>query len=212
MRPGICFAEDEDNYPAGWKTYCEEFSNFSRGTNAVSYGISMGGGARGFTHRGRGDEESFALEMSESFDRAVSVILDIPSSGIPADESGNMGILCYPALICNNMAGLGWTKESIREELASRLWYFRDRVKDITGIKRALEERQIDINILPEDVYRYTDPLRLRLTVAGGNHTTRAMWIPRFMQLGAVECSLPSNWDDLLLQAEIDLGPAPDVD
>jgi hypothetical protein len=172
----------------------------------------LGGGVRGFTHRGRGDEESFDLEMSESFDRAVSVILSIPSSGIPADTSGEVGILCYPALISNNMASIGWTKESIREELAMRLWYFRDRVKDISGVKRSLEERQIDINVLPEKIYLYTDPLRLRLTVAGGNHPTRAMWLPRFTQQGAVECRLPANWNDLLLQAEIDLGSAPETD
>jgi hypothetical protein len=212
MMPGLVFAEDEENIPQGWKAYCEEYSNFSRGTNCVSYGISFGGGARGFTHRGRGNEPSFEIEMSESFDRAVSVMLDLPSSGAPADTAGSNGVLCYPGSVCNAMASIGWTKESIREELANRLFYLKERVKGISGIERYLSDRGIQWEALSDRFYLYTDPLRIRLMVCGGNHPSRAMWLPRVEQLGAVECRLPSNWNDLLLQAEIDLGSAPESD
>jgi hypothetical protein len=43
IRPGLCFAENEENMPADWKTYTEERYARSKGTNSVTYGFSSGG-------------------------------------------------------------------------------------------------------------------------------------------------------------------------
>ena len=210
MRHGcLCFAENEDALPPGWKSYNEEYHGRPRGTNSATYFVVRGGGVRGFTHRGRGDEPSFETEMLESFHRAAGVIKDPPTSGIPSDREGVEGMLLYPALVCNNMAGIGWTKETIKKHLTEELFYLLDEVKHRSGILRACQEKGVDINKLPERFALYTDPQRIRLVVAGGEHPSRAMWIPNLSVEGNVEIELPHNWKNLLTRADRDLGPAP---
>jgi hypothetical protein len=57
-----------------------------------------------------------------------------------------------------------------------------------------------------------TDPQRIHLVVAGGDHPSRSCVIPSWGALGNVEIRLPKNWDSLLAQAEKDLGPGPITD
>jgi hypothetical protein len=208
MRHGcLCFAENESALPAGWTSYAEEYHGRARGTNSATYFTVRGGGVRGFTHRGRGDEPSFEVEMMESFHRAASVMKTAPTSGVPSDQAGAEGLLLYPALVCNNMAGIGWTKDKIKRRLAEELYYRLEEVKDRSGVLRACQEKGIDIRTLPERFRLYSDPQRIRLVVAGGDHPSRGMWIPNLDVQGNVEVELPGNWNDLLNQAAMDLGP-----
>ena len=205
----LCFAENEGALPAGWTSYAEEYHNRSRGTSSVTYFFVRGGGVRGFTHRGRGDEPSPEVEMLESFHRAAAVMKATPTSGVPSAQAGNEGWLLYPALVCNNMARIGWTKDKIKKKLAEELYYLLDEVKEKSGILRACQEKGIDINTLPERFKLYSDPQRIRLVVAGGDHPSRGMWIPNIDVRGNVQIELPRNWRDLLMQAAKDLGPPP---
>ena len=205
----LCFAENESSMPAGWTSYAEEYHGRQKNTSSATYFVARGGGVRGFTHRGRGDEPSAEVEMLESFHRAASVMKTPPTSGVPSDQSGNEGMLLYPALVCNNMAGAGWTKDSIKKRLTEELFYLRDEVKGKSGIIRACKEKGIDIDTLPERFQLYTDPQRIRLVVAGGDHPTRAMWIPNIVVRGNEQIELPRNWKNLLTQAAADLGPPP---
>jgi hypothetical protein len=147
--------------------------------------------------------------MLESFHRAASVIKDTPTSGIPSDREGGEGMLLYPALVCHNMAGIGWTKDKIKKHLTEELFYLLDEVRHKSGVVRACQEKGIDINKLPERFALYTNPQRIRLVVAGGEHPSRAMWIPNLSVEGNVEIELPHNWKNLLTRADKDLGPAP---
>ena len=101
--------------------------------------------------------------MQESFHRAVIVMKATPTSGIPSDEEGVEGLLLYPALVCNNMARIGWTKEKIKKRLTEELFYRLDEVKNRSGILRACQRKGIDINSLPGCFKLYTDPQRIRL-------------------------------------------------
>jgi hypothetical protein len=205
----LCFSENEAALSQGWTSYSEEYHSRSRSSNSATYFLVRGGGVRGFTHRGKGDEPSFETEMLESFHRAASVIKETPSSGVPSDREGGQGMLLYPALVCNNLNGIGWTKEKIKQHLSDELFYLLDEVNHRSGILRSCREKGVDINMLPERFALYTDPQRIRLVVAGGEHPSRAMWIPNLSVEGNSEIELPANWNDLLAQAEKDLGPAP---
>ncbi len=205
----LCFAENEGSMPVGWTSYAEEYHGRPRTASSATYFLVRGGGVRGFTHRGRGDEPSAEVEMLESFHRATSVMKATPTSGVPSDQPGNEGLLLYPALVCNNMAGAGWAKDSIKKRLAEGLYYLLDEVKGKSGILRACKEKGIDINTLPERFNLYSDPQRIRLVVAGGDHPSRAMWIPNIDVRGNEQIELPRNWKDLMMQASKDLGPPP---
>jgi hypothetical protein len=205
----LCFAENEDGLPEGWTSYSEEYFDRPKGTNSATYFESRGGGVRGFAHRGRGDEPSFEVEMLESFHRAANVIKSVPVFEVPADSKGNHGMLLYPSMVCNNMAGIGWDKKSIKEHLAEELFYLKDEIAHRSGIQRALEKEEIDIAALAERFALYTDAQRIRLVVAGGDHPSRAMWIPNLANESNVEIELPASWETLLSEAEQDLGPAP---
>lgn len=210
MRHGcLCFAENEGDTPSGWTSYAEEYHGRQRGANCATYFIVRGGGVRGFTHRGRGDEPSPEVEMLESFHRAAAVMKAVPTSGVPSDQPGNEGLLLYPALVCNNMARMGWTKDSIKKRLAGELCYLLDEVKGKSGVLRACQEKGIDISTLPERFALYADPQRIRLVVAGGDHPSRAMWIPNIEIRGNMPIELPANWRNLMIQATADLGPPP---
>ncbi len=145
--------------------------------------------------------------MLESFHRAASVMKATPTFGIPSEQAGTEGLLLYPALVCNNMAGIGWTKEKIKRQLAEELYYRLDEVKDKSGILRACQQEGIDISTLPERFKLYTNPQHIRFAVAGGDHPSRAMWIPNLDVLGNVAIELPRKWEYLLEQAAEDLGP-----
>ncbi len=205
----LCFAENESAAPAGWTSYAEEYHQRPGGANSVTYFLVRGGGVRGFTHRGRGDEPSPEVEILESFHRAAAVMKAVPTSGVPADQAGNEGLLLYPALVCNNMARAGWDKTKIKKHLTEELYYLRDEVKNKSGILRACKEKGIDINSLPERFALYSDPQRIRLVVSGGDHPSRAMWIPNIDVRGNVPLELPANWKKLMTQAADELGPPP---
>jgi hypothetical protein len=54
--------------------------------------------------------------------------------------------------------------------------------------------------------------MNIHLAVAGGDHPSRGNWLPGYSPQGNEEIVLPKNWNDLLAQAEKDLGPAPESD
>ena len=147
--------------------------------------------------------------MLEGFQRAAAVMKAAPTFGIPADHAGIEGLLLYPGLVCRNLAGGGWTKPKIKERLAEELWYGLEEVKDKSGIIRACREKGVDPWLLAGRFRLYTDPQRIRIVTAGGDHPSRGMWIPNLAVEGNVEVELPGNWDQLLAQAERELGPLP---
>ena len=211
MRPGICFAENEDGLPPTWPTYAEERHRRSRGTNSVTYGLSRGGAIRDFTHRGNGGEPSHEIELIESFDRFASTVKSIPTTGVPRNIAGSSMLWLMNASIAGDMAANGYTKESIKTTAAERLWYLLGEVANFTGIKRAIEQSGGTMSTdLLEKFRLCTDPQNIHLIVAGGDHPSRSCVIPSWVTHNNLEVILPNNWDDLLLDADRDLGPLPE--
>jgi hypothetical protein len=207
---GLCFAENEDNLPKEWTTFAEEEFKCAKGTNSATYFITFLGGLRPFVHRGSGDEPNFEMEMKESFFRAANVMKSVwtashsPSPGFP-------GIMFYNSMICNNMAGIGWTKDQIRRHLAELLFVTPEEIRDRTDIQRAAAAAGVDMSKLPARIPLMTDPQNIHFVCAGGDHPSLAMWLAGVTLLGNVKIQLPENWQALLEQAELDLGPLPAV-
>ena len=210
MRPGICFAENEDNLPPGWPSYTEERYLRPPGTNSVTYGLSRGGAIRDFTHRGTGGEPSHKIELSESFDRFASTVKSIPSSGVPRNSTGSSMMWLMNSSIAGDMVANGYTKESIKATAAERLWYLLGEVIDRTGVQRAIEEGGAEVGTdLLRKFSLCTDPQNIHLVVAGGDHPSRSCVIPSWTVHRNTEIILPDNWTDLIYNAERDLGPLP---
>jgi hypothetical protein len=114
------------------------------------------------------------------------------------------------------MASVGWTKTSIKKALweltrapSSELFKRPDIVRDAVAAK-------IDLKKLPELVPLWDKPERIIIAVAGGRHPTSALWLPWAPSvynraLGEAEIMLPTKakWEELLKEAEKDLGPLP---
>jgi hypothetical protein len=207
---GIVFAENEDGLPKGWTTFAEEYYKHPKGTNSATFFDVRGGGSRGFAHRGSGSEPSFEVEMQESFYRAAASIKEVMGAvpGVPYG-TGSGAILLYNSMILNNMAPLGWTKEKIKARLVELLFITPAEVNYRSDVQRACATAKVDINALPARTPMFKDPQYIHFVCAGGDHPTRATWIPQINRLGNVEIKLPRNWNALLKQAEQDLGPLP---
>jgi hypothetical protein len=205
---GLCFAENEDNLPAGWTTFTEEKYQRPRGTNSATFFITFLGGLQPFVHRGTGDEPDFETEMNESFYRAANVMKSVGASS-HTPSPGMPGIMFYNSMICNNMAGLGWTKDTIRRRLAELVYVTPEEIRDRTDIQRAAAAADVDLSKLPARIPLITDPRNINFICAGGDHPSLAMWLAGISLLGNVEIELPGNWEALLIQAEKDLGPIP---
>ncbi len=207
---GLCFAENEDNLPPGWTTFAEEKYKRAKGTNSATFFITFLGGLRPFQHRGFGNEPNFQTEMQESFFRAANVMKNV-SMASHSPASGSPGIMFYNSMICNNMAGIGWTKDKIRAHLAELLFATPEEVKDRTDIQRAAAAAKVDLSKLPARIPLMTDSGNINFVCAGGDHPSLAMWLAGVTFLGNHEIQLPKSWDVLLSQAEKDLGPLPAV-
>jgi hypothetical protein len=117
----------------------------------------------------------------------------------------------YNSMICGNMARIGWTKDKIRTHLAELLFVTPEEIKDRTDIQRAAAAAKVDMSKLPARIPLMTDPKNIHFVCAGGDHPSLAIWLASVTLLGNVAIQLPRAWENLLKQAEQDLGPLPTV-
>jgi hypothetical protein len=205
---GLCFAENEESLPQNWPTFAEEKYRRSRGANSATFFLTFLGGLRPFVHRGSGDEPNLEIEMQESFFRAANVMKSVWTLS-HSPTPGSPGIMFYNSMICNRMAGAGWTKDKIRAHLAELLFVTPEEIKDRTDIQRAATAAKVDMSKLPARIPLMTDSRNINFVCAGGDHPSLAMWLASVTLLGNMEIQLPKTWNALLSQAERDLGPIP---
>ena len=170
------FAEDEAGLPAGWLPHGTEWHGVAPGTNSIS--LVFANGAANIRRRGAMKEtpEEDALQGMHR----MADFLRVPN--IPAlagYEDGTPGILMIPGVVARTMAGLGWTKASIREFL----WQ-HSRIP-MEHLRRAGATAWIEIDAsarvresLALDPWPITArPDNLVLVVAGGGHPTNSYWL-----------------------------------
>jgi hypothetical protein len=131
-------------------------------------------------------------------------------AGLAGYEHGTPGILMIPGVVAQTMAGLGWTKASMRQFL-----WEHSRIP-AEALRRAGGPAWIEIDTskvaresLAQDPWPITaSPDNFLIVVAGGGHPTNSYWLQGYSP-GVVgrPIEVPPALERLLADAERDLGP-----
>jgi hypothetical protein len=203
----VVFAEDETNLPSGWAPHGTERHGFAPGTSSIS--LAFANGATNIRRRGAKKEtpEEDALQGMHR----MADFMRVPNmAGLAGYEHGTPGILMIPGVVAQTMAGLGWTKASIREFLWEHSRIPAEQLRragcpawiEIDTSKVARESLALDpwpITARPDNFV---------IVVAGGGHPTNSYWLQGYSP-GVVgrPIELPPSFERLLADAERDLGP-----
>jgi hypothetical protein len=203
----VVFAEDEASLPAGWAPHGTERHGFAPGTSSIS--LAFANGATNIRRRGA-KKETPEEDAVQGMHRMADFMRVPNMAGLAGYEHGTPGILMIPGVVARTMAGLGWTKASMREFLweHSRIPAAELRRAggtawiEIDASKVARESLALDpwpITATPDNVV---------IVVAGGGHPTNSYWLQGYSP-GVVGrmIDLPPSLDDLLADAERALGP-----
>ncbi|HSE06560.1 MAG TPA: hypothetical protein VLK35_20600 [Methylomirabilota bacterium] len=202
----VVFAEDEENLPAGWPPHGTERHGYAPGRSSIS--LVFANGAANIRRRGAKKEtpEEDALQGMHR----MADFMRVPNlAGLAGYERGTPGILMIPGVVAQTMAGLGWTKRSMRE-------FFWEHARIPAGqLRRAGGYAWIEIDaskVAREsaalDPWPITaSPDNFVLVVAGGGHPTNSYWLQGYSP-GVVgrEVRMPEGFERLLAEAERDLG------
>jgi hypothetical protein len=203
----VVFAEDEANLPPGWAPHGTDRHGFAPGQSSIS--LAFANGVTNIRRRGAKKEtpEEDALQgMYRTAD-----FMRVPNMpGLAGYDHGTPGILMIPGVVARTMAGLGWTKSSIREFL-----WEHSRIP-LEQLRRAGCPAWIEIDAskvvresLALDPWPITaSPEHFIIIVAGGGHPTNSYWLQGYSP-GVVGRTVdkPPSFERLLAEAERDLGP-----
>jgi hypothetical protein len=130
--------------------------------------------------------------------------------GLAGYERGTPGILMIPGVVAQAMAGLGWTKASIREFLWEHSRIPAEQLRR-AGCPAWLEidASKVVRESIALDPWPITaSPDNFVIVVAGGGHPTNSYWLQGYSP-GVVgrPIELAPEFEALLTAAEHDLGP-----
>jgi hypothetical protein len=203
----VVFAEDEPNLPSGWDAHGTERHGFAPGGSSISLAF-----ANGVTNiRRRGAKKETPEEDALQGMHRMADFMRVPNMpGLAGYERGTPGILMIPGVVARTMAGLGWTKSSIREFL-----YEQSRIP-VADLRRAGCPAWLEIDaskVVRESLALDPWPITASadnfiVVVAGGGHPTNSYWLQGYSP-GVVGRAVerPPAFDTLLADAERDLGP-----
>jgi len=203
----VVFAEDEANLPSGWTTHAAERHGVAPGGNSIS--LAFANGAANIRRRGAKKEtpEEDALQGMHR----MADFMRVPNvPALAGYERGTPGILMIPGVVAQTMAGLGWTKASIREFL------WEHSKIPAADLRRAGCPAWIEIDAskvvresLALDPWPITaSPDNFIIIVAGGGHPTNSYWLQGYSPgvIGRM-IDVPASFESLLAEADRDLGP-----
>ncbi|MFC1966240.1 hypothetical protein ACFLWI_04765 [Chloroflexota bacterium] len=207
----IVFAEDEDGLPSGWEPLSIE-RGFPRGSNVVTLHAVNG------TINVCGTEtltEETALATLHLF----AAFMRIPNYNyfdLPRWKTGAPGVLLMGRGTANGLAQAGWSKEEIRNFLWENSKLPWSLVKTVWGTA-ADGERMKTIFRLTENLLHENEPWpissgpeSIMIAVAGGAQSGHGYWMPNYLPCPvSKDIKLPVNWETLVKEAEVELGPLP---
>jgi hypothetical protein len=203
----VVFAEDEPNLPPGWAPHGAERHGFAPGTSAIS--LAFANGATNIRRRGAKKEtpEEDALQGMHR----MADFMRVPNmAGLAGYEHGTPGILMIPGVVAQTMAGLGWTKASMRAFLWEHSRIPAEQLRRAGGPAWiAIDTSKVARESLALDPWPITaSPDNFVIVVAGGGHPTNSYWLQGYSP-GVVgrAIELPPSFERLLADAERDLGP-----
>ncbi len=200
------FAEDEDGLPAGWDPVCTDHFGLPRGTNAVTVYVATG--AANILHRGVG-KETPEDEGEQSLLRVAGYIGSPSPHYVHGWAHGTPSALLMSRVVARQLAGLGWTKDTIKRFLWERSRFSHDEVCEtgmLQWIQQAAEaDTAASAQMDPWPVVR--TPEQIILCVAGGYHPTHNFWMQAYApQIAGREIALPAAWERLIAEADETLG------
>jgi hypothetical protein len=203
----VVFAEDETNLPPGWASHGTERHGFAPGTSSIS--LAFANGATNIRRRGARKEtpEEDALQGMHR----MADFMRVPNmAGLAGYEHGTPGILMIPGVVAQTMAGLGWTKASMREFLWEQSRIPAEQLRRAGGSAWIeIDTSKVARDSLALDPWPITArPDNFVIVVAGGGHPTNSYWLQGYSP-GVVgrPIELPPALGRLLADAERDLGP-----
>jgi hypothetical protein len=201
----VVFAEDEENLPAGWTAHGTERHGFAPGSNSIS--LAFANGATNIRRRGAKKEtpEEDALQGMHR----MADFMRVPNlAGLAGYEHGTPGILMIPGVVAQTMAGLGWTKRSMREFLWEHSRIPAEHLRRAGGYAWIeIDASKVTRDSAALDPWPITaSPDNFVLIVAGGGHPTNSYWLQGYSP-GVVgrAIALPAEFPRLLADAERDM-------
>jgi hypothetical protein len=203
----VIVAEDEPSLPAGWAPHGTERHGFAPGTSSVS--LAFANGATNIRRRGA-KRETLEEDALQGMHRMADFMRVPNLAALAGYEHGTPGILMIPGVVAQTMAGLGWTKASMRA-----FFWEHSRIP-AAALRRAGGPAWIEIDAskvaresLALDPWPITaSPDNFVIVVAGGGHPTNSYWLQGYSP-GVVgrPLELPPSFETLLADAERALGP-----
>ena len=201
------FAEDEEGLPPGWEPLSVEYFGVPPGANSLA--VCTVSSAVNITRRGTG-KETPEEEALGSLHR-IAAYMEAPNvNGLKGYDEGTPGLLLLSSTAALQLANLGWTKDKIK----GFLWE-NSRIPvsklERTGMLFFLKERGFDPLALPDPWPITRAPRNIVIVVAGGRHPTQAYWMQGAQgpKMVSARVHLPAGWEELLKEADAEMGPAP---
>jgi hypothetical protein len=199
------FGEDEENMPEGWIPHGTDRHQFARGTNSVSLVY-----ATGVTNiRRRSIKDAPEDDALHGMHRMADY-LRAPNLGCLAGYNhGTPGILMISPVVAKAMTELGWTKQSMREFLWEHSKIPGEQLRrGGADVWIAMDRDPVVRESLKLDPWPHSArPENLVLLVAGGGHPTNSYWLEGYSpHVVGRRISLPKQFDQLLAQADRDIG------
>lgn len=199
------FAENENELPLGWEPFNVEYCGFLKSTNTVA--VTTVSGATNIFRRGTG-KETLVEEAVTSLHIIASYMKSLNVNGLDGYNEGTPGILLISSTIAHQLSSLGWTKYDIKNFLWENSKISLSEL-DRTGFVRWLEYYKKLGNNARDSWPITSKPENITLVVAGGTHPTHAYWMQSAMapRVVSAQIKLPEKWNDLINEAEQELGP-----
>lgn len=205
------FAEDDEGVPEGWTTWAED-RGYTRDQNVVTMTIvnSMSNMIWEF-----GESESNDVSL-----HAMSAMMAQPDENrfsrperIKVDNANlDTGIVLMPRAFASSLVSAnGYSKKDVKQILWDN---------SQVSYEKIVSWGYIDL-VMQNDIYKDLQPgdmipvspvaQQVTVVVAGGDQGGHGYWMATVLQGNVVsaEVELPVGWDDLLYEAEIDIGSAP---
>lgn len=202
----IVFAEDEEGLPEGWDPLCVE-RGFPKGSNVIT--VHAVATATNITSIHASNEQTVD-ETLHYFARIMGS--DYGNIFLNYYENSAPGILIIPRGIAQGIADVGYSKEAMKQFLWDNSKFPWSVVTSDSDVFR--RSKDVLKQYVPEgEPWPISiKPQQLMIAVAGGKQSGHGYWLRMGccpMQPISTEIELPANWDELIAQAEEDLGPLP---
>ena len=208
----VVFAEDEEGLPEGWKPVSSDMAGKSGNLNTVT--VYVGSSASNIVRRGVGKEEAME-EAEQSLHRVASYLGASCVHYTSGWANGTPGALLIPRPVAMQLNNLGWTsKQAVKEFLWNKSKVPQAVVQE-TGLKQWIEAASEPETVASADAEMWPisqSPGQIIVVVAGGAHPTHNFWM-QAMSPSVVcrEIATPGNWQSLVADAELELGPGGDT-